>query len=262
MCNFCLLFCVCGRQQKAAGNPCIFLGPLALILFLDYLFHKLFLTALTPEWRLVTGYRSGPPARNVTDKRREVLMKGTRRSFLKGVGAGVLCLSLGHMGFSLKAAHAYARSLKIEGAKEVISVCPFCAVCCQVIGYVKDGKLVSTEGDPDFPVNEGSLCAKGASLCSMYTHTHGRVLKPMYRAPYSNKWEEKDWDWMLDHIAKHIKEARDKDLILKNGAGQTVNRLETLFWMGTSHASNEECALIHEAMKGLGIASMDHQARV
>jgi Anaerobic dehydrogenases, typically selenocysteine-containing len=94
-------------------------------------------------------------------------MKSTRRSFLKGVGAGVLCLTLGQLGFDLGEAQAYAGKLKIEGAKEVISVCPFCSVCCQVIAYVRDGKLVSTEGDPDFPVNEGALCAKGAALFSM-----------------------------------------------------------------------------------------------
>ena len=189
-------------------------------------------------------------------------MKSTRRSFLKGVGAGVLFLSLGHMGFNMKEAHAYARSLKIEGCKEYISVCPFCAVCCQIVAYVKNGKLISTEGDPDFPINEGSLCAKGASLFSMYTHTDGRVMKPLYRAPYSDKWEEKDWDWTLDQIARRVKAERDKSFIQKNDKGQTVNRLETICWMGTSHASNEECAVIQEALKSLGIVSMDHQARV
>ena len=165
-------------------------------------------------------------------------MKSTRRSFLKGVGAGVLFLSLGHMGFNMKEAHAYARSLKIEGCKEYISVCPFCAVCCQIVA------------------------AKGASLFSMYTHTEGRVMKPLYRAPYSDKWEEKDWDWTLDQIARRVKAERDKSFIQKNDKGQTVNRLETICWMGTSHASNEECAVIQEALKSLGIVSMDHQARV
>lgn len=128
-------------------------------------------------------------------------MKSTRRSFLKGVGAGVLCLTLGQLGFDLGEAQAYAGKLKIEGAKEVISVCPFCSVCCQVIAYVRDGKLVSTEGDPDFPVNEGALCAKGAALFSMYTNDH-RLHKPLYRAPHSDAWVEKDWEWCLNQIAR------------------------------------------------------------
>lgn len=90
-------------------------------------------------------------------------MKSTRRSFLKGVGAGVLFLSLGHMGFSMKEAHAYARSLKIEGCKEYISVCPFCAVCCQIVAYVKNGKTYFHRGRPGLshqrgiPVRQGRI---------------------------------------------------------------------------------------------------------
>lgn len=97
-------------------------------------------------------------------------MSYTRRGFLKLAGVSALCLSLSQFGFNLGEAQAYAGSLKIEGAKEVITICPFCAVCCQVIAYVRDGKLVSTEGDPDFPVNEGALCAKGQP-CSPCTRT-------------------------------------------------------------------------------------------
>lgn len=188
-------------------------------------------------------------------------MSCTRRSFLKMVSAGVACLTLGQLGFALEKAKAYVSSLKIEGAKEVVTVCPFCAVCCQVVAYVRDNKLVSTEGDPDFPVNEGALCAKGASLFTMYT-SHHRLTKPLYRAPYSTTWVEKDWDWMLETIARRVKDTRDKDFIFKNSKGQTVNRLESIFHMGTSHASNEECAVIHQMLRGLGVVHMDHQARV
>ena len=178
-------------------------------------------------------------------------MKSTRRSFLKGVGAGVLCLTLGQLGFDLGEAQAYAGKLKIEGAKVIETY----------KDTYRDGKLVSTEGDPDFPVNEGALCAKGAALFSMYTNDH-RLHKPLYRAPHSDAWVEKDWEWCLNQIARRVKETRDRDMVLKNAKGQTVNRLDTIFWMGTSHASNEECAAIHQAMRGLGVVHMDHQARV
>ncbi len=188
-------------------------------------------------------------------------MRFSRRQFLKLAGAGAMCLTLGSFGVNVDEAFAYSKKLKIEGAKEVVSICPFCSVCCQIIAYVQDGKLVATEGDPDFPVNEGALCAKGAALTSMYTDDH-RLTKPLYRAPYSDKWEEKSWDWTLDQIARRVKDARDKNFILKNDKGQTVNRLENFFMMGTSHASNEECAVIHQAMRGLGVVHMDHQARV
>ncbi len=188
-------------------------------------------------------------------------MQCTRRGFLKLTGAGVACLSLGRMGVNLAEAKAYSMKLKTEGAKEILTVCPFCSVSCNIIASVRDGKLISTEGDPDFPVNEGALCAKGAALTSM-SNNHHRLLKPKYRAPYSDTWEEKDWGWMLETIARRVKDTRDRDMILKNAKGHTVNRVESLFHMGTSHASNEECSVIHQAIRGLGIVHFDHQARV
>lgn len=252
-------------------NNIVYLSyPLANFLFWCYSFIKYFLwSALFQERFTEKTCRNSQPSgkhsfRHVfcfilTQERKP--MSYTRRGFLKLAGVSALCLSLSQFGFNLGEAQAYAGSLKIEGAKEVITICPFCAVCCQVIAYVRDGKLVSTEGDPDFPVNEGALCAKGAALFSMYTNPH-RLTKPLYRAPYSEKWEEKDWGWMLEKIARRVKDTRDKDLILKNSKGQTVNRLESIFMMGTSHASNEECAVIHQSMRGLGVVQMDHQARV
>ena len=83
----------------------------------------------------------------------------------------------------------------------------------------------------------------------------------MYRAPYSSSWVEKDWDWTFRAIARRMKDARDKDFIRNDSQGRTVNRLETVFSMGTSHASNEECSVIHQALKGLGVIHQDHQAR-
>lgn len=188
-------------------------------------------------------------------------MHCTRRNFLKLTGAGIASLSLSQLGLDISEARAYALSLKIEGAKEVITVCPFCSVSCHIIAHVRDGKLISTEGDPDYPINEGSLCAKGAALLSM-TRNHHRIKKPLYRAPYSETWEEKSWEWVLERIADRVKETRDNELIRTNEKKQTVNRLESMFLLGTSHASNEECALVHQAMRGLGVVHMDHQARI
>ena len=185
-------------------------------------------------------------------------MNYNRRDFMKLTGAGVATLSLAQLGFNLKPAYAYAAKLKIEGAKEVLTVCPFCAVSCHIVAYVKNNKLVGTEGDP---VNEGALCAKGAALLTMARSEH-RLKNPLYRAPYSTKWEEKSWEWSLTEIAKRIKKTRDSRLILKNKKGNTVNRLEAMFLLGTSHADNEECALAHQAMRGLGVVHMDHQARI
>ncbi len=188
-------------------------------------------------------------------------MSWNRRDFLKMTGVGALGLGLTQLGFNLSPVEAYAAGLKIEGAKELVTVCPFCSVSCHIMAYVKDGKLVGTEGDPDYPINQGSLCAKGAAMLSMTRNEH-RLKKPMYRAPFSDKWEEKSWEWSMEQIAQRIKKTRDENLILKNEKGNTVNRLDAMFLLGTSHADNEECALAHQAMRSLGVVHMDHQARI
>ena len=188
-------------------------------------------------------------------------MQCNRRDFLKLTGTGVACLSLSQLGLDLRPLEAYAAELKIEGAKEIVSVCPFCSVSCHLVAHVKNGELVNVEGDPDYPINQGSLCAKGAAMLSL-TRNPDRVTKPLYRAPNASQWEEKSWDWMLDRIARRVKETRDKHFVTTNAEGLKVNRLEKLFTLGTSHMDNEECALVHQAMRGLGVVHMDHQARI
>ena len=185
----------------------------------------------------------------------------SRRGFIKLTGAGLACLGLGDLGLSPQKAMAYATTLRIAGAKEVQSTCPFCACGCSILMFVKDGKFLSSEGDPDYPVSEGALCAKGAAFLSMHLNPH-RLQKPMYRAPGSDTWVEKDWDFTLDRIARLVKDTRDKDFILKNDKGQTVNRVETLFQLGTSQMDNEECSVSHQMLRSLGVVYMDHQARV
>ena len=188
-------------------------------------------------------------------------MKVTRRDLLKVAGAGAGAIALGSLGVSYLVTESYAKKLKTKGAKEVRSICPFCAVSCRFIAHVKYGKVVSTEGDPGYPISEGALCAKGATMNSMVNSTH-RLLKPLYRAPFSEKWEEKSYSWMIDRLAKKIKETRDKTFTLKNAEGKVVNRLETMFHMGSSQMSNEEASVVVQAQRALGIVYMDHQARI
>lgn len=185
----------------------------------------------------------------------------SRRTFLKATGVGAFGLALGQLGLNLKPAQAYAAGLKIEGAKEVISICPFCSCGCNTLVHVKDGKIINVEGDPDYPISAGGLCAKGAALKSLHNSPE-RLTAPMYRAPGSAKWVEKDWDWMLDRIARKVKDQRDRDFTLKNADGVEVNRLETVFSLGSSQMSNEECSVAHQSLRSLGIVHMDHQARV
>ena len=103
--------------------------------------------------------------------------------------------------------------------------------------YVKDGKFISSEGDPDYPVSEGSLCAKGAAFHALHINEH-RIVKPLYRAPGATDWVEKDWDFMLGTIAKRMKAARDRDFMVKNAKGQVVNRLDTVMHLGSALMDN------------------------
>jgi len=187
-------------------------------------------------------------------------MKLTRRTFIKFTGLGAASAALVQLGFDLSPAETYAAELKIRGAKEVISICPFCAVTCHFIAHVKNGKVINTEGDPGYPVSEGALCAKGAAMSAMINSDH-RLLKPFYRAPYSDRWEEKSWNWMMDRLASRIKETRDKQFITEKN-GQKVNRVDAMFHLGSSQMDNEECALVHQANRALGIVHFDHQARI
>jgi formate dehydrogenase major subunit len=188
-------------------------------------------------------------------------MKFTRRRFLKLAGLGAAMVPLGQLGINLTPVQSFAAGMKIDGAQEVLSICPFCAVTCHYIAHVKAGKIISTEGDPDYPVSEGSLCAKGAAQLSMI-NSHHRLLKPLYRAPFSDCWEEKSWDWTLDRLARKIKDTRDKDFIRVNDKGEQVNRVESIFHLGCSIMDNEECSVVHQGARGLGLVHFDHQARI
>jgi formate dehydrogenase major subunit len=174
---------------------------------------------------------------------------------------GAAGLALSEFGLTRGYAVNYSKKLKIEDAKEVSSICPFCAVNCHFIAHVKNDTVVSTEGDYSYPVSEGSLCAKGASMLSMINSEH-RLLKPLYRAPYSDQWEEKDWDWVADRVARKIKETRDRDFRETNESGERINRVDSMFHAGSAQMSNEEASVVVQALRALGLVNIDHQARV
>jgi len=194
-------------------------------------------------------------------------MDVTRRDFLfiSGVvGAGV---ALSSLGLDLGPAKAYADELKIDKmktAKQTTSICPYCSVGCGLIvsADIKAGKIINIEGDPEHPINEGSLCAKGASVFQTTAANTNRLTKVLYRAPYSDKWEEKSWDWAITEMAKRVKATRDKHFIEKNAKGEAVNRVEAIAHMGSSNIDNEECAMLNTMVRALGLVYIDHQARV
>ena len=190
----------------------------------------------------------------------------TRRDFLKvGVSsAGVAGVT--SLGFDVAGATQVAQSLRIAGAKEVHSLCPYCAVGCSLVAYTKQDangrtQLLQIEGDPDSPINEGRLCPKGATAMQLAV-SNRRVEKPLYRAPGSDKWQEISWDTMLDRIAQRIKESRDATFVTQDAKGNIVNRCEGIAFAGGAAFSSEEGYMAAKLMRGLGVVHLEQQARV
>jgi formate dehydrogenase major subunit len=193
-------------------------------------------------------------------------MNLSRRDFIKLSG-----LTTGGMLLPRDIAAAVRNKKRFRVRKpigETPSICPFCAVGCGLI-VAADGsgkKVVNIEGDPDHPVNRGSLCSKGMALSQLNTVdgeiNQRRLQKVKYRAPGSSQWEEKDWDWAFEEIAKRIRTTRDEYFIAQDSEGRTVNRLEAMASLGGAALDNEECSLIAKAMRALGLVYIEHQARI
>ena len=191
-----------------------------------------------------------------------------RRTFLKMsccLGAG---LALAGLGLDFGPVQAFAADMKkmdaLKTAKQSTTICCYCSVGCGLICSTDtaSGKIINIEGDPEHPINEGSLCAKGAGLFQVSAANEHRLTKVLYRKPGGTAWEPKTWDFAVDRIARLMKKERDKSLMLKNAKGETVNRLETLSLMGSSNVLSEECWVTAQFARGLGLTYIDHQARV
>ncbi len=150
---------------------------------------------------------------------------------------------------------------RLRGATKSHSVCPYCAVGCSQNIYTKAGTIIDIEGDPDSPINEGTLCPKGANTFQLVSNPH-RVTRVMYRAPHSDRWEAKPLDWAMDRIALLLKQTRDRDFVEKKD-GLTVNHLKTVAHLGGATLDDEENYLIKKLFAGgLGIVSIENQARI
>ena len=189
-----------------------------------------------------------------------------RRDFLKTGAATAGAVTASGLGFDLARANTVRQNLKIAGAKELHSVCPYCAVGCGLVAYTRknsDGgtQLLQIEGDPNSPINEGRLCPKGASAMQLAT-SRRRVEAPLYRAPGSGKWETKDWNFVLDKIAQNLKASRDRTFVGQDAAGNTVNRTEGVAFAGGAAFSSEEGYFTTKVMRTLGLVHLEQQARV
>ncbi|TME22267.1 MAG: hypothetical protein E6I67_06135 [Chloroflexi bacterium] len=192
----------------------------------------------------------------------------TRREFLKVGVAGAGAVAATGLGFDIAVAEStrVKQNLRIAGAKELHSICPYCAVGCSLVAYTRQKsngttELLQIEGDPDSPVNEGRLCPKGATAMQLAISPR-RVESPQYRASGATGWKSVSWDFVLDKIANNVKASRDASFITTDGNGSTVNRCEGIAFAGGAAFSSEEGYFATKLMRGLGLVHLEQQARV
>ena len=191
-------------------------------------------------------------------------MDPSRRQFLKASTLGGAAVSI--LGFDLGPAQAQVRTLKIARTTETRSTCPYCSVSCGIIMYSKpEGdkpRIMHIEGDPDHPVNRGTLCPKGITLKQNIVNDR-RLTTVKYRAPGASQWEEKSWDWAIDRIARLVKDTRDRRLIEKDAQGRAVHALTAMGVIGGCTDTNEINYLLVKAFRaGLGVIPIEQQARI
>jgi formate dehydrogenase major subunit len=191
-------------------------------------------------------------------------MELSRRGFLKATTIG----STIALGFDVEKARAEMRELKISRTTETRSTCPYCSVSCGLIIHTlgdraknSTSSVVHIEGDPDHPINRGTLCPKGITLKEDIQHKQ-RLTKPMVRRPGSDKWEDISWSDAVAQVAKHVKATRDKCFVAKNAQGQVVNRNPGMGLIGGCTDTNEFNMLQHKAAASWGVVYRDTQARV
>jgi len=193
-------------------------------------------------------------------------MSISRRAFLQTSLAGGAALTA--FGFDVAPLYAQAKTLKISRTSETRSTCPYCSVSCGVIIHTLGDRaknvvpqVVHVEGDPDHPINRGTLCPKGASLEQEIANAR-RLTKPQVRRPGSDHWEDIGWDQALDEISRRVKSTRDATFVEKDARGRIVNRCEGIAWNGGCTDTNEFNYLVVKTMRSLGVCYIENQARV
>ena len=190
-----------------------------------------------------------------------------RRQFFRG--AGLTAGTLAGLGLDLKPAAAAAPKLKILGATEVPSICPYCAVGCAQIVSVRDGRIVNIEGNPDSPINRGTLCPKGSATFQLAVNEN-RLTKVKYRAPFAKDWVEKDLGWAMDRIAERVRATRDATFAetwtTKDKEGRPVekrvNHCATIASLGGATMDNEWNYVQLKLWRALGLIWLENQARI
>jgi len=193
----------------------------------------------------------------------------TRRDFLKlsaGGAAGVVLYQA--LGSDKALASVSGRMPLRKRIGEKTTICCYCAVGCGAIVEAEGDKVVNLEGDPDHPINQGTLCSKGQAMAQIHTVdgeiNPNRLSTPLYRAPGATEWQEKSWDWMIEQIAARVKDTRDRTFMLTDpeSGGRTVNRTSAIASLGGGELDNEECYVLAKMNRALGVVYLEHCARI
>jgi formate dehydrogenase major subunit len=187
-------------------------------------------------------------------------MEISRRHFLAGSGAAGTGVLFEALGLSLRPSAAFAETAQPRRGTITTTICPFCGVGCGQIVEVRDGRVVNIEGDPDHPINEGSVCSKGAALYQV-AQNERRLRKIRYRKPGAREWEELSWDRAIPMIVERVKKTRDATWVGQRD-GLTLNHTTGIACLGGAALDSEECYLLAKAMRSLGVIWLEHQARI
>ena len=187
--------------------------------------------------------------------------------FLKVTDANELWSKIkNHVGVTVKHPISPAtRNLRARtgdpGVKKTVSVCPYCAVGCSQLVYHRDGRIIDIEGNPDSPINAGTLCPKGSATFGLHVSPY-RWTKVRYRRPYSSHWEDLTLDEALDMIARRVKKTRDETWEEKNEEGKKLSRSMAVASIGGATIDNEENYLITKLFHSMGFVRITNQARI
>jgi formate dehydrogenase major subunit len=140
-------------------------------------------------------------------------------------------------------------------------VCPYCAVGCAQLVYVKNRKIIDIEGDPRSPISNGCLCPKGAATFQLVTGSH-RVTDVLYRRPYGTEWEKIPLERAMDMVAERVKKTRDANWEDQTEREEPLRRTMALAHLGGATLDNEENYLIKKLFTSLGIVQIENQARI
>jgi formate dehydrogenase major subunit len=187
----------------------------------------------------------------------------SRRGLLRrGAGASVSAFAaMSAFGADLQPARARAAALRIRGSKTYPSVCPYCAVGCDTVIHTIDGQIVNVEGDVRSPINQGTLCPKGAAIYQLHVNPN-RVTEVLYRRPGGLEWERLDLETAMDMVAERVKRTRDATFVETTADGVPLMHTLSIFSLGGATMDNEWNHIHQKLLRGLGIVAIENQARI